>query len=63
MGRDCTGALQLLPEDDLPHDFFSIRGEPLTENKVATLLRNAVSDQPLGQREDEADLRLSIAGA
>ncbi|KRB93500.1 type II toxin-antitoxin system HipA family toxin [Noviherbaspirillum sp. Root189] len=63
IGRDCVGAIQLLPGDEQPTDLFSIRGEPLNESKVATLLRNTISDRPLGQREDDVDLRLSIAGA
>lgn len=63
VGRDCVGAIQLLPADEVPSDLFSINGEPLSESKVATLLRNTVSDRPFGQRDDDADLRLSIAGA
>lgn len=63
VGRDCVGAIQLLPGDEEPNDLFSIRGEPLNERKVAALLRNTISDRPLGQREDDVDLRLSIAGA
>jgi serine/threonine-protein kinase HipA len=63
VGRDCVGAIQLLPADELPSDLFSINGEALNESQVAALLRNTVSDRPFGQRDDEADLRLSIAGA
>ncbi|BBB70206.1 transcriptional regulator (plasmid) [Undibacterium sp. YM2] len=63
VGRDCVGAIQLLPEDETPSDIFSISGEPLNERKIAALLRNAISDRPLGQVEDNSDLRLSIAGA
>ena len=63
VGRDCVGAMQLLPADELPSDVFAINGEALSESKVAALLRNTVSDRSFGQREDETDLRLSIAGA
>lgn len=63
VGRDCVGAIQLLPTDEAPTDLFSIRSEPLDERGVATLLRNAVADRPLGQGDEVDDLRLSIAGA
>jgi serine/threonine-protein kinase HipA len=63
VGRDCVGAIQLLPVNEVPTDLFSIRGEPLDERGVATLLRHAVSDRPPGQGDEIDDLRLSIAGA
>jgi serine/threonine-protein kinase HipA len=63
IGRDCVGAIQLLPEDTQPTDLFKIQGQVLSEKKIAEILRNTTSDQPLGQRTDEEDLRLSIAGA
>lgn len=63
IGRDCVGAIQLLPTDEVPEDLFSITGEVLSEREVAAILRNATSERPLGQREDDMDLRLSIAGA
>lgn len=63
VGRDCAGAIQLLPTDEAPENLFSISGDRLAEHDIAAILRNATSDRPLGQREDELDLRLSIAGA
>ena len=63
IGRDCAGAIQLLPTDEAPTDLFSINCEPLDEHGVAALLRHTLSDQPLGQGDDADDLRLSIAGA
>ncbi|WP_047237769.1 type II toxin-antitoxin system HipA family toxin [Chromobacterium subtsugae] len=63
LGRDCVGAIQLLPEDETPQDLRTIRGETLDETGIARLLRQAVAVEPLGLREDDADLRLSIAGA
>lgn len=63
VGRDCVGAIQLLPADEPPTDLFSISCEPLDEHGVATLLRHTLSDGPLGQRDAADDLRLSIAGA
>jgi serine/threonine-protein kinase HipA len=63
VGRDCVGAIQLLPVDEAPTDLFSVSGEPLDERGVATLLRHTLSDAPLGQGDAADDLRLSIAGA
>jgi len=63
IGRDCVGAIQLLPPDAIPEDLFSIQGEALREHEVAALLRNTTSDRVFGQGADHADLRLSIAGA
>lgn len=62
LGRDCVGALQLLPEDEAPSDVYEINGEALNTAEVAQRLRSATSAQALGQDHDE-DLRLSIAGA
>jgi len=63
VGRDCVGAIQLLPEGEEPSGLFTIQGEPMGETAVAELLRATVSDGPMGQRDEDADLRLSIAGA
>lgn len=63
VGRDCVGAIQLLPPGEAPSDIFSIHGEPLDERGVATLLRHTLSEHPLGQGDEVDDLRLSIAGA
>jgi len=63
VGRDCVGAIQLLPPDEAPTDLFSINCEPLDEHGVAALLRHALSDRPLRQGDEMDDLRLSIAGA
>jgi serine/threonine-protein kinase HipA len=63
LGRDCVGAIQLLPEDEAPTDLFEINGKVLGEAEVAQCLRNTTSNQALGQHDYEDDLRLSIAGA
>ena len=63
IGRDCVGAIQLLPTDEAPMDLFSLQCEPLDERGVATLLRHTISDRALGQGDEIDDLRLSIAGA
>jgi serine/threonine-protein kinase HipA len=63
LGRDCVGAIQLLPEDEAPSDVFEINGEELIAERIAHRLRNTTSAQALGQNDHDEDLRLSIAGA
>jgi len=65
IGRDCVGAVQLLPAGQAPEPFDRVDSEALTEDRVAQLLRNVTSDPVLGQRDDAADddFRISIAGA
>lgn len=60
IGRDCVGAVQLLPEEQAPEDIGRIRGEALTESDVAALLRTT----PVAGADDEASgFRISLAGA
>lgn len=63
LGRDCVGALQMLPPDEAPGDLTSINGRALSESEIAQLLRGTTSASPLGQDDPLDDLRLSIAGA
>jgi len=63
LGRDCVGAIQLLPEEETPSDVYEIRGEVLNTARIAQRLRNTTSAQALGQHDHDEDLRLSIAGA
>ena len=63
LGRDCVGALQLLPEDETPQNLQCIIGEPLHDAAIAALLQQTVQPGLPGQRNSDADLRLSIAGA
>lgn len=65
LGRDCVGALQLLPPDSDPgDDFYSIQGTPLSEAAVARLLRRTTSGSSVNLDADyDDDLRLSVAGA
>jgi len=63
LGRDCAGAIQLLPENEAPSDLYEIRGEILSVAEIAQLLRNTTSAQALWQHDHAEDLRLSIAGA
>ncbi len=63
LGRDCVGAIQLLPEDEAPSDIYEINGEKLSNARIAQRLRNTTSAHALGQHDHDEDLRLSIAGA
>jgi serine/threonine-protein kinase HipA len=63
LGRDCVGALQMLPPDEEPVGLDSIAGRALNEAQIAQLLRDTTSAPHLGQHDAIDDLRLSIAGA
>lgn len=60
IGRDCVGALQLLPEDRQA-DVRKIEADPLSNAKIATILKS-YRTMPLGMCEDN-DFRISVAGA
>lgn len=62
IGRDCAGAVQLVPAGQSPGDVQRIEATPLSETQVAQVLRDTVIDGSLGRQEADA-FRLSIAGA
>jgi len=62
IGRDCVGAIQVLPEEEPPREVKQISAEPLDEAGVAKALRRAVAAPAFGRLEGE-DFRISIAGA
>lgn len=61
IGRDCVGAVQLLPLDAEPPDPRKIEGEVLTPKRIERLLADLLAPRPLGQEGDE--FRISLAGA
>lgn len=61
-GRDCVGALQILPAGVVPSASPVIEARPLSDNEVAELLHQVTEPLPLGLKDDE-ELRLSLAGA
>ena len=65
IGRDCVGAIQLLPEEHMPGNILTIQAQPLTEAEIARLLRaTTATPAPLGQHDAlDDDFRISIAGA
>ena len=63
IGRDCVGAVQLLPGDEPPTGFDRIEGEVMNDEAVAALLRSTVSNGQFAHQEKDRDFRISIAGA
>ena len=63
IGRDCVGAVQLLPEDDAPVGVDRIEGTPLTDAEIETMLTRTVSAPALGATDEIDDFRISLAGA
>ncbi|MGH8076425.1 MAG: type II toxin-antitoxin system HipA family toxin [Lysobacter sp.] len=65
IGRDCVGALQLLPDGTAPGDVDKVEATPLDEHDVAAILRGTVAPPALAGAAsgDDDDFRISIAGA
>jgi serine/threonine-protein kinase HipA len=63
VGRDCVGAVQLLPEGAEPRGWDEITSDPLNEHQVAEILRATPSEPVLGQHQDDDLFRISLAGA
>ena len=63
IGRDCVGAVQLLPSHAAPEGWNRIDCGRLSQAKVERILASVTSDTPLGQGDDDDDFRISIAGA
>ncbi len=64
IGRDCVGAVQLLPDATRPADLHDIRFRPLDEAQVAALLRSVTAAPGPGRLAGDHDVfRISIAGA
>ena len=65
IGRDCVGAVQLLPDSKTPDSIFAIEAQQLTDAEVEDWLVSAVT--PRGgrfyQTSDDDSFRISIAGA
>lgn len=61
IGRDCVGALQILPEGADAPPAGEIDARPVSDAEIADIL-SRLSRNPLGIRDDE-DFRISIAGA
>ena len=63
VGRDCAGAVQLLPPDQEPSGIDQIEGRPLTDHEIGQRLRGITAAPAPGSLGPEFDeLRLSVAG-
>jgi serine/threonine-protein kinase HipA len=62
IGRDCAGAIQLLPDDAPSPDVRKIEADPLTTKQVERRLTEMLGT-PLGQADESDDFRISLAGA
>lgn len=62
IGRDCVGALEILPDDATPAGPSPLRAEVLSEAQIAQILRGTTTSNGLGWGNDD-DFRISIAGA
>jgi serine/threonine-protein kinase HipA len=62
IGRDCAGALQLVPADSEPSDVRNIDAEPVDDAGIAQILRSATLPHGMTGTTDDA-FRLSLAGA
>ena len=65
VGRDCVGAVQLMPEGETPVGWDRVQSKLLKTQDVEAILRAApTATGPLSaQQEEDEDLRISIAGA
>ena len=62
IGRDCIGAIQLLPIDAAAPDVRRIEGRTLGTRQIEQLLEGLVA-APIGRATEESDFRISLAGA
>lgn len=63
IGRDCVGAVQLLPPEQPPTGFDRVEYEAMDDHAVARHLHRVAAEPGLGADQDRDDLRISIGGA
>jgi serine/threonine-protein kinase HipA len=63
IGRDCVGAVQLLPPEQPPTGFDRVEYEAMDDQAVARHLHGVTAEPGLGADQNPEDLRISIAGA
>jgi serine/threonine-protein kinase HipA len=63
IGRDCVGAVALLPPETFPVGFDRVDGVPVDDAAIERLLRSVTAEPLPGMDEDLDDFRISIAGA
>jgi serine/threonine-protein kinase HipA len=62
IGRDCVGAIQLLPDGEPAPKVKKIEATPFTRKQIERHLCDTLSSTP-GGSDDDGDFRISIAGA
>jgi len=63
IGRDCIGAVQLLPPGENPIGFDTIDSEPLTPEQVDEAINASLIGVNPGHIPDDMPFRISLAGA
>lgn len=63
VGRDCVGAVQLLPPGVVPQGFNQLQYEALTPAQIERHLAGLGADTGFGAQDEDEEFRLSIAGA
>jgi serine/threonine-protein kinase HipA len=63
IGRDCVGAVQLMPPGHDPTGFDRMQAEALTDRDVERVIEASLSDRPMPGQLESDDFRISIAGA
>lgn len=63
IGRDCVGAVQLVPSGRDPGDVRRIDADPIAAEDIAALLRGVTASGPLWLDGADTAFRISIAGA
>ncbi len=63
IGRDCVGAVQLLPPEMEPEGYDRIEGTQVNDAEIERLLLRVTAEPLTGTNEDTDGFRISIAGA
>jgi serine/threonine-protein kinase HipA len=63
IGRDCVGAVQLLPEGEAPTGRNRIEFDPLDEQEIESAIALSLTGEPILGQKDADEFRISIAGA
>jgi serine/threonine-protein kinase HipA len=63
IGRDCVGAIQLLPPDQEPIGFDRVEGVPLNDGAVERAIAASLSGSRTFGQDEASDFRISLAGA
>lgn len=62
IGRDCVGAIQILPDGAPVPDIKTINSKPIGDQQIEHLL-SAMLTAPIGRLDEDEDFRISLAGA